>query len=51
MSRPKTVLELHPNPKHSPLRPQKVKKDPKIKSKSKARIEGTIKIKVVQLHE
>merc|ERR1712121_569301 len=34
---PKTVFEPYPNPKNSPLGPQKVKKvknDPKIKSKS-----------------
>ena len=39
---PKTVFEPYPNPKNSPLGPQKVKKDPKIKSKSKVRIEGTV---------
>ena len=30
---PKTVFEPYPNPKNSPLGPQKVKNDPKIKSK------------------
>ena len=36
---PKTVLKPYPNPKDSPLRPQEVKNDPKIKSKSNAKIE------------
>ena len=36
---PKTVFELFPNPKISPLGPQKVKNDPKNKSKSKVRID------------
>ena len=36
---PKTVFEPYPNPKNSPLGPQKVKNDPKIKSKSNVRIE------------
>merc|ERR1712198_207165 len=36
---PKTVFEPYPNPKNSPLGPQKVKNDPKIKSKVDARIE------------
>ena len=35
---PKKVLEPYPNPKNSPLGPQKVKNDPKIKSKSNVRI-------------
>ena len=39
---PKTVVEPYPNPKNSPLGPQKVKNDPKIKSKSNIRIEGNI---------
>ena len=38
----KTVVEPYPNPKNSPLGPQKVKKDPKTKSKSKVRIEENI---------
>ena len=39
---PKTVFDPFPNPKYSPLGPQKVKNDPKIKSKSNVRIEGNI---------
>ena len=39
---PKTVFEPYPNPKNSPLWPQKVKNDPKIKSNSKVRIERNI---------
>ena len=35
---PKTVFEPYPNLKNSPLGPQKVKNDPKIKSKSNVRI-------------
>ena len=42
---PKTDVKPYPNPKNSPLGPQKVKSDPKIKSKSKVRIEGTIENK------
>ena len=42
LSRPKTVVEPYPNPRNSPLGPQKVKNDPKIKSKSNVRIEGNI---------
>ena len=38
----KTVVETYPNPKNSPLEPQKVKNDPKIKSNSKVRIERNI---------
>ena len=40
-------FELFLNPKNSPLGPQKVKKDPKIKSKSIVSIEKTKKTKVV----
>ena len=40
---PKTVLEPYPNPKNSPFGPKNVKNDPKIKSKSKVRIEENIK--------
>ena len=40
---PKTFFELYPDPKNSPLEPQKVQNDPKIKSKTKVRIEETIK--------
>ena len=36
---PKTVFEPYPNPKNSPLGPQKVKNDPKIKPKLNIRIE------------
>ena len=39
---PKTVFEPYPNPKNSPLGPQKVKNEPKIKSKSNVKIEGNI---------
>ena len=42
MSRPKTNVEPYPSPKNSPLGPQKVKNDPKIKSKSIVRIWGNI---------
>ena len=35
---PKTVFEPYPDPKNSPLGLQKVKNDPKIKSKSNVRI-------------
>ena len=38
---PKTFFEPHTDPKNIPLGPQKVKNDPKIKSKSNGRIEGT----------
>ena len=34
----KNSFEPYPNPKNSPLGPQKVKNDPKIKSNSKVRI-------------
>ena len=37
---PNTVVKPYPNPKNSPLGPRKVKNNPKIKSKSNARIEG-----------
>ena len=42
MSRPQKFFEPFPNPKNSPLGPQKVEKDTKIKSKSKVRIERNI---------
>ena len=42
----KTVFEPYPYPKNSPFGPQKVKIAPKIKSKSKFRIEGTIENKM-----
>ena len=38
----KKVVKPYPNPKNSQLGPQKVKNDPKIKSKSNVRIEGNI---------
>ena len=39
MTGPETVFQLYPDPKVSPLGPKKrKKKDPKTKSKSKARI-------------
>ena len=41
MSRPQNIFELFPNPKNSPLGPKKVKNDPKIKSKSIIRMEGS----------
>ena len=40
MSWPQNTFSTFPNPKNSPLGPQKVKNDPKIKSKSNVRIEG-----------
>ena len=39
---PKTIYELFPSPINSSLGPQKVKNDPKIKSKSNVRIEENI---------
>ena len=42
MSTPQNSFESYPNPKNSPLGPQKVKKDPDFKSKSKVRIERNI---------
>ena len=41
MSRPQNSFEPNTDPKNSPLVPQKVKIDPKIKSNSKVRIERT----------
>ena len=41
MSTPKTVFEPYPDSKNSPLGQQKVKNGPRIKSKSKVRIECT----------
>ena len=40
---PKTVFQPYPDPKIAYYAPQKVKNDPKIKSKSNVRIEGNIK--------
>ena len=48
---PKIVIEPFPNPKNSPLGPQKVKNHPKIKSKSKVRIERNIEKELAQVHE
>ena len=45
------VFEPYPNPKNSPLELQKVKNDPRIKSKSKVRITGTIENTNFQLLE
>ena len=42
MGRLKKVFQHYADPKNISLGPQKVKNDPKIKSKSKVRIEGTI---------
>ena len=42
MSRPQNSCRTLPQPQNSPLGPQKVKNDPKIKSKSNVRIEGNI---------
>ena len=42
MRGPQNSCRTLPQPKNSPLGPQILKKDPKIKSKSKVRIEGTI---------
>ena len=38
----KPSFEPYPDPKNSPLGPQKVKNEPKIKVKSNVRIEGNI---------
>ena len=43
---PKTVFQLYNDSKNNPLGPQKVKNNPKIKSKEKFRIEGTIETSV-----
>ena len=45
MSRPQNSFKHYPDPKNSSLGPQKIKNDPKIESKSKVRIEGTIENK------
>ena len=42
MKRPKTVFEPYPDPKKQPIWAPKVKKDPKIKSNSRVRLEGII---------
>ena len=51
MSRLQNSFRTLPDSKNSPIEPQHDKNDPKIKSKSNARIEGIIKMKVVQLYE
>ena len=45
MRKPQNSFEPNPDPKNSPLGPQKVKNDPKIKSKSKVRIQEDIENK------
>ena len=45
MSRPQNSFLTLPQPQKSPSGPQKVKNDPKIKSISKVRIQGTIENK------
>ena len=45
MIRPQNSFQPYSDPKNSPLGPQKVKINPKIKSKLKVRIEGTIENK------
>ena len=51
MSRPQNSFSALQQLQKNQLGPQKVKNNPKIKSKEKVRIEGTIEKKVVQLHE
>ena len=51
MSRLQNSFRSLPDSKKKPLGPQKVKNDPKIKSKSNIRIDGNIKNSVVQLYE
>ena len=51
MSRPQNSCEPYPNPNNSPLGPQNIKNDPKIKSKSNIRIIEKKKMKVVKQHE
>ena len=48
---PKKVVEPYPNPKKSPLGPQKVKNDPKINQNQISEMTETYKMKVIQLHE
>ena len=48
---PKTVVESYPNPIKSPLGPQKVTNDAKIKQKPIPELMETYKMKVEQLHE
>ena len=42
---PKQILNPSPDPKNNPLGPEKVKNDPKFKSKSKVRIKEAIENK------
>ena len=42
MSRPQNSFRTPPKPQKQPIRAQKVKNDPNIKSKSNARVEGNI---------
>ena len=51
MRRPQNSIDPYPYPKNSPLGPQKVKNDPKIKQKSIPELTETYKMKVEQLHE
>ena len=41
LRRPQNSFEPHPDPKNRPLGSQKIKNNPKIKSESNVRIEGT----------
>ena len=45
----KNSFEPYPDPKNSPLGPQKVKSDPKFKSKLKVRIEENIENKTCSI--
>ena len=42
MSRPQNSFQTQPQPQKKPIRAQKVKNDPNIKSKSNATVEGNI---------
>ena len=44
---PKTVVEPYPNPKNSPLGPQKVKNTPKLSQNQMSELKETKKMKVV----
>ena len=46
ISKPKNSFQIYLDPKNSPLGPQKVKSDPKIKSKSKVKVEENIENKI-----
>ena len=48
---PKTVFELYPNPKNSPLGPKKSKMAPKLSQNQMSEGKETKEMKVVQLHE